>query len=339
MRVYRFLTIMAAAVALVGQVNAARPAKPVYRDPVYDGAADPSIVYDHARKRWTMFYTNRRATMKLPDPDDVAWVHGTRLGVATSRDGVKWDYRGTATLPAACASITSWAPELFYENGTYHMFLTVVPGIFHRWGAPGASAHIVHLTSRDLTKWTCGERLNLGARTVIDASVLRIGDKYRLWFKDEIFGSRIVAADSPDLRSWTRLGDKPISETRGEGPKAFWFKGYYWVVADAWKGLMVLRSDDAEHWTQQSDFLLAEPGKSPTDRGIGQHPDVLVSGDRAFIYYFVHQGAEPEAKNDPYWKQRTVIQVAELKYKDDKLVVDRDADLSFRLDPPVSRRR
>jgi hypothetical protein len=36
--------------------------KPLYRDPVTDGAADVSIVFDQARHEWVMFYTNRRAT-------------------------------------------------------------------------------------------------------------------------------------------------------------------------------------------------------------------------------------------------------------------------------------
>jgi hypothetical protein len=156
-----------------------------------------------------------------------------------------------------------------------------------------------------------------------------------MWYKDEKQGSRIVAADSADLRTWKRFGDQPVSQTRGEGPKAFQFKGHYWIVADAWKGLMVLRSDDAANWTQQDGFLFGEPGRKPTDRGIGQHPDVVVNGDRAYIYYFVHQGSEPEAQADPYWRQRTVIQVAELVYKDGKLTADRDAALDFSLAPPT----
>lgn len=314
--------------------NAAAP-KPLYRDPVYDGAADVSIIYDRAAGEWKMFYTNRRATMKLPDPKDVAWVHGTAIGIAASADGAQWRYQGTAALPRACTGETSWAPELYYENGLYHMWLTVVPGIFHRWGVPGAAGRIAHLTSPDLANWACAGDVDVGASRIIDATLLKLGDRrYRLWYKDEQAGSVIVAADSVDLRNWTRVGGPPISSTRAEGPKAFRFKGQYWLVADAWKGLMVLRSDDAEHWTQQDGYILAEPGRQPTDRGMGQHPDVVVDGERAFIYYFVHQGGEPEAGADPYWRQRTVIQAAELIYRDGKLTVDRNAGVDIRLAPP-----
>ena len=319
-----------------GGAMAADAAKPLYRDPVYDGAADVSIIYDRGAKLWKMFYTNRRATMQLPDRKDVAWVHGTAIGVATSADGVKWRYQGTVALPAACTDATSWAPELYYENGTYHMWLTVVPGIFHRWGEPGASGRIVHLTSANLADWACADQVDVGTTRIIDASVLKLGDRYRMWYKDETVGSKIVAADSTDLRSWRKTGDGPVSATRGECPKAFRFKGYYWMVADAWKGLMVLRSDDASHWRQQDGYILAEPGQQATDRGIGQHADVVVDGERAFIYYFVHQGAEPEAAANPYWQQRTVIQVAELVYKDGALSVDRNAPLSFKLSAPTN---
>jgi hypothetical protein len=169
---------------------------------------------------------------------------------------------------------------------------------------------------------------------VIDPSVMKLGQGYRMWYKDDHFGSRILAADSKDLRTWTKVSDQPVNSTRGEGPKAFRFKGHYWLVADVWKGLIVLRSDDALHWKEQAGYILGEPGRQATDRHKGQHPDVVVDGERAFIYYFVHQTNEAEATTDPRWNQRTVIQVAELVYQDGKLVANRDAPLRFQLKAP-----
>ena len=305
--------------------------KPVFRDPVYDGAADVSIVYDRAAKLWKMFYTNRRATMKLPDPKDVEWVHGTAIGIATSPDGMHWRYQGTAEFPKACTDVTLWAPEIYYENGTYHMWLTIVPGIFHRWGGPGADGRIEHLTSTDLSTWKCEGTVKLDTGRMIDPTVIKLGQGYRMWYKDERAGSKILAADSKDLRTWKKVSDEPVNPTTGEGPKVFRFKGYYWMVVDVWKGLMVLRSDDARTWTEQKGYILGEPGHKATDRAKGQHADVVVDGDRAFIYYFVHQENEPEAATDARWNQRTVIQVAELVFKDGRLEVDRDRDVAFRL--------
>src|SRR4051812_3186339 len=37
--------------------------KPLFADPVYDGAADPVIVWNKKEQKWFMLYTNRRATM------------------------------------------------------------------------------------------------------------------------------------------------------------------------------------------------------------------------------------------------------------------------------------
>ena len=61
-------------------------AKPLYRDPIMDGASDPTIIWSSKDKKWFMFYTSRRAN--VPGlPGGVAWVHGTPIGIATSDNG------------------------------------------------------------------------------------------------------------------------------------------------------------------------------------------------------------------------------------------------------------
>ena len=35
---------------------------------------------------------NRRADLPMADAKDVRWVHGTAIGTARSRDGVRWRY-------------------------------------------------------------------------------------------------------------------------------------------------------------------------------------------------------------------------------------------------------
>src|SRR4051812_22190064 len=59
-------------------------AKPLFRDPVYDGAADPVVIWNRRERRWFMLYTNRRAN--VPGLGGVAWVHATRIGLAESTD-------------------------------------------------------------------------------------------------------------------------------------------------------------------------------------------------------------------------------------------------------------
>lgn len=322
----RGLAALALLAALAGCATAPpaapQPApRPLYRDPVLDGAADVALVFNRGLKRWEMLYTNRRATLRLDDPKDVSWVHGTPIAIATTDDGNRWRVAGEATFPAACTGATLWAPEILDVDGTYHLWLTVVPGVHSRWTG---ERRIEHLTSTDLRTWTCAGRVDLGSPRVIDAAVIRAPQGgWRMWFKDEQGGSRLKFADSPDLKTWTMRG--PVSPLPGEGPKVFRFAGQWWLVADLWKGLLVLRSDDALNWQEQPTRLLADVGLHPTDRAKGQHPDVTVVDGRAYLFYFTHQGGEPEAASDDRWHQRTVIQVAELTLKDGWLSVDRNA--------------
>src|SRR3990170_335634 len=51
--------------------------KPLFRDPIYDGAADPVVIWNQKEKKWFMFYTNRRANVK--DLIGVTWVHGSNI--------------------------------------------------------------------------------------------------------------------------------------------------------------------------------------------------------------------------------------------------------------------
>jgi len=311
--------------------------KPLFRDPVFDGAADPSLVWNAARGRWWMLYTNRRAT--APRLDGVRWVHGTRIGIAESADGgVSWQYAGTAEveLPPELGGDepTHWAPEVFTApDGRHHMFVTVVPGVFEDWQHPRA---IVHLTSDDLRHWSGARRLEVGSDRIIDACVLRLDDgHWRLWYNDERDGKSIHYADSPDLATWTDRG-RTVGDQPGEGPKVFRFAGAYWMITDVWQGLAVYRSDDALSWTRQDgENLLAHPGHGPDDGVIGQHPDVVVREGRAFLFYFTHPGRTgPNAEADGPEQRRSSIQVVELLERDGRLWCDRDAPAWVELGAP-----
>lgn len=313
------LALVLAAVCVLGAAAPAIAGGPLFRDPVHDGAADATLVKDPAGQGWLMFYTNRRADRT--DLGDIAWVHGTRIGIAASKDGKVWTYRGEATIPHDGADATLWAPEIVTDGDLHHMFLTVVPGVFDSWNAP---RRIVHLTSRDLKAWTLLGEVDLGSDRVIDADVIRLPDgTWRMWFKDERDDSRIHSADSRDLTTWTPRG--VAIPTRGEGPVVFRWKNRWWMIRDIWKGLEVYSSSDATAWTLQPDRILETPGQALTDRAKGQHPDVVIQGDRAFIVYFTQQSGEPEAKADPKWARRSVLHAAELRESHGVISVDRDA--------------
>jgi predicted GH43/DUF377 family glycosyl hydrolase len=318
-------------VSVVQESNAQKRAapKPLFDDPVYHGAADPVIIYNKAKKKWWMLYTNRRASIS---DSTVQWVHGTRIGIAESKDGIKWKYIDTCNINyRPDAGYTHWAPDVIEHKGIFHMYLTYVPGTFKDWNHPRV---IVHLTSNDLKNWNYQSTLQLinawpndsiGRQKVIDASVFKINDSlWRMWYNNEKDGKSIYYADSKDLYNWIDKG-KAIA-ARGEGPKTFFWQGKYFMIVDAWKGMDIYSSDDLLAWKKQASRILENPGRGKDDQAIGGHCDVIVNDGKAFVYYFTHPGrskANPAAKGS-FDDKRSVIQLAELKYVYGEIVCDRN---------------
>jgi hypothetical protein len=326
---YTYLLIFIALVTVAQPLFSQEPApKPLFDDPIYNGAADPVIIYNKQKKRWWMFYTNRRAT--LNDSSGVTWVHGTRIGIAESTDGQNWKYLDTANINyRPDAGYTFWAPDVIENNGTFHMYLTYVPGEFTNWNHP---REIVHLTSKDLFNWTYESVLPLADHKVIDASVYRLPDgNWRMWYNNERDGKSIWYADSKDLYTWIDKGR--AIPARGEGPKVFPWQGKYFMIVDAWKGMEIYSSDDLLNWKKQEERILENPGKGKDDQFIGGHCDVVVNDNRVFVYYFTHPGRRKDmpAPKNSFEDKRSVIQVTELFYNNGVLTCDRDASVFIRL--------
>jgi beta-xylosidase len=304
--------------------------KPLFDDPVYHGAADPVIIYNKAKKKWWMLYTNRRASIQ---DSTVQWVHGTRIGIAESKDGKKWEYVDTANINCRPnEGYTHWAPDVIEHNGTYHMYLTYVPGTFKDWNHPRV---IVHLTSIDLKNWNYQSILKLVNEKVIDASVYKVNDSlWRMWYNNEKDGKSIWYADSKDLYNWIDKG-KAIA-TRGEGPKVFYWQNKYFMIVDAWKGMEIFCSSDLLNWKKQPQRILENPGKGKDDQAIGGHCDVVVNVGKAYVYYFTHPGRNKinPAVTGSFDDKRSVIQIAELEYNNDTVTCNRDKPVIIKLKKP-----
>lgn len=305
---------------------------PLFRDPIYDGAADPTLVWNRDEHTWWLVYTVRRANA---DCRGFGWVHGTDLGIASSADGGQsWRYRGTLQgLEFERGRNTFWAPEILWHEGLYHAYVSYVRGVPHDWSG---DRNIVHYTSRNLWDWKFESILPLSSEKVIDACVYRLRDgRWRLWYKDEAHQSHTYAADSIDLYHWKVVGPV-ITGFPHEGPNVFEWKGFYWMVVDMWKGLGVFRSNDAERWEQRKP-LLANPGRRPDDATIGQHADIYVeSPEQAYIFYFTHPQRNVEHRSvvpevEPYASRRTSLQVAQLGFDGDALTCDRDRPFAISL--------
>ena len=302
---------------------------PLFRDPVYDGAADPSLLWNEKTAEWWIFYTQRRASRVF---DGVAYCYGTAIGVTVSGDyGKTWQYRGTAGLPEINpGDDTFWAPHVMFDekNDTYHMFVTYINGIFNDWGGERLMHHYI---SKDLVNWEMVK--SIGTDGCIDAMVYPLRDGFwKMWYKDEKQGHFIFSAVSDDLRDWTLLNRAEIDNRRSEGPTVFKWKRKYWMVTDPTyverTGLDVFSSEDATDWTFNN-TILNDEGIRNDDNEQGRHADVKVIGERAFIFYFTHPGriyrdGREVNENNLLRYQRSSLQVAELAYRDGKIVCDRD---------------
>ena len=136
--------------------------------------------------------------------------------------------------------------------------------------------------------------------------------------------------------SWEPMGLE-VDGKGHEGPNVFTFKGYNWLIADCWNGQLVFRSDSFDNW-ELKNVILDKPGKRTDDGFIGGHAHVVVCGERAYIYYFVHPEWTPANRNEEwihedYRMKRSVIQVAELEFDGDTLICDRDASKPMLLVP------
>lgn len=297
--------------------------KPLFIDPVYNGSTDPMVCYNHNTQKWYMYYTSRRSN--VPELSAIESVHGSAIGIAASEDGgATWEYIGNCNIDYhPDENPTYWAPEVIEFEGTYHMYLSYVPGIFDTWDHP---RDIVHLTSKDGINWETQSVLNLAVKKVIDACVFHMPNGiWRLWYNNELDHKAIYYAESTDLYNWEDKGKVDI-ETVGEGPNVIYWHNKYYMIVDEWKGLSVFHSDDALNWTKQEEYLIAgipvDPSETVQSTGaqrrrvkmvdgtLGNHADIEVANGHAYMFYFSHL---PSLNN----MRGTAVFVQELIYNED----------------------
>lgn len=313
---------------------------PLFRDPLNDGAADPTVIWNPRERAWWMVYTARRVS----DPQNgVGWVHGTALGVASSSDhGKSWFYRGTMSglaLPGEWGQDTFWAPEIIEVQGIFHMYVAHIRGVPTTWS--GSTRTMRHYVSEDLATWSFRGCLDLSSDRVIDACVYPLGNgSFRMWYKDEADGNNIWSADSDDLGEWRVNGPVMRTEFPQEGPNVFRLGASYWMIADA-KCQRVYRSDDLLSWTYTGTVLDIASGATSgrtDDLGPGLHAQVVVADGVGWVFYFTHPDRyrlDASAAN----LRRSTIQVAALVPDGDGLRCIRDLTVDVDLsaaEPPAS---
>ncbi len=274
---------------------------PLFDDPVWHGAADPTVIWAPDQKEWRIYYTQRRASLK--NPHGVDWCHGSAIGIAASKDGREWKYAGICTGDEGLGEpierrCSWWAPCVIRHDGQFHLFVACVDGIYTQWMGKRT---VKHFTSQDGKTWKYQMTLPLSSDNCIDPCIYRVGDKWLVWYKDEGHGSRTYAAESPDLKNWKVIGPA-VTDVHHEAPLVWRWKGAYWMIVDAWAGLRVYHSVVGLGNWKYNTTILATPGKRTKDGVQGGHPYVLEQGDHPVVFYHVHFANGRE----------TVLQAAEL---------------------------
>lgn len=269
---------------------------PLFRDPVYDGAADPNLIWNDQTGEWWLFYTQRRANVST---QGTGWCYGSEIGIGISGDnGKTWRYFGTADgLHFEPGHNTFWAPCVRKFGNTYHMFVTYVKGVQFDWRGAG---EIHHYTSKNLMEWKRVGKVPLET-DVIDPTVHLMPDgRYGLWYT---YKGDTWMAVSKDLKKWKIEGKPVITGINHEAPIVFQMDDSYWMITDPrgdYNGLAVYKSADCLNWERKSDLYL------------GGHADVAVCGDKAYVVYFRHFQKDGHSR-------ASEIHMAPLKIKDGEL--------------------
>jgi hypothetical protein len=301
------------------------PSAPLYEDPLFNSAKDGCVVWNRVERNWCFIYMQIRNGVREPG---AALHHGTTLGAASSADGLTWTYRGTLRgLEWEPGCNTFWAPDIVWSGGRYHAVIAYVHGIQPNWQGDRL---LLHYVSDDLMNWKLlGPIEGLGAARTLDGCLYRLPDgMWGLWYKDESRNLTCFAEGDDEFR-FRPVGPFDPPAAAVEGPDVFRWKGSYWLLADdcgTRNGLRVYRSADCRRWERRAN-ILKESGARPLDIGPAHHPEVIVNGGEAFVFYWVDP--DPPPREDA--AQNCYLQVARLTLADGELGCDRNAEFDLRL--------
>jgi predicted GH43/DUF377 family glycosyl hydrolase len=169
-----------------------------------NGTGYPFIVQSEGR--FWMYYVGWVPAVLVPFQNDI--------GLAVSDDGLHFERVSEAPILSRtnsdCLSLGSAC--VIKESGLWRMWYTS----FTAWGTkhndPKHFYHIKYAESENGIDWRREDKVAVtysgGSEYVLGKpSVIKLGDKYRMWFCHRGAGYRIGYAESPDGLTWTRRDD------------------------------------------------------------------------------------------------------------------------------------
>lgn len=156
---------------------------------------------------WTQFGSSPAISTNSRDPAllhyDGTWWLATTVGGSTpqywylysSTDLLTWS--GPSNISTASVGATfTWAPQWFVDaDDSVHVFVAIGNSI--------KTIYEMHPTARDMSTWSNPASVLSGTDSFIDANVVRVGDTYYMFFKDDTTGFICLATSTSLTSGWT----------------------------------------------------------------------------------------------------------------------------------------
>lgn len=176
------------------------------------------------------------------------------FGYSSSADLIHWTSEQFVGVNVSVADAqNTWAPDLCYDAGRSRYQITWATTI----GTGSLDHRLYYTTTTDFKTFSEAQLLFDPGYSCIDGTILTTGDQYRLIFKDERDGQKVLkmsTADTPTGEFDTPVA-LPTALNTVEGPSAITIGSEYFVYYDHYANGQfygAIKSSDFSTWTDVS---------------------------------------------------------------------------------------
>ncbi len=272
--------------------------KPTYLFSLFRGNGEDGLhlAYSHDGLKWTALNNDRSflepkvagKLMRDPcicqGPDGtfhMVWTTGwwnRGIGIAHSKDLITWsEQKWLGVMEHEPEAMNCWAPEIFYDDQNQNYLIywsTTIPGRFpetyntgdRKSGGGRLNHRIYYVKTRDFENYTKAALFYDSGFSVIDATIVRDGDKYVMFVKDEtkepVAKKNIRIAVSDKAEGPYGPASEPISPDWVEGPTSLKIAGWWYLYYDGYTRHRYegIRSKDLKNWESITDKLTFPKG-------------------------------------------------------------------------------
>lgn len=199
------------------------------------------------------------------------WDKG--IGMAHSKDLITWSQqKWIGVMEHEPEATNCWAPEVFYDiAGKKYLIYwsTTIPGRFPETESSGDSGNnrklnhrIYYVTTEDFNNYSEARLLYDDGFNVIDATIVKDGDRYVMFVKDETKepvtkkNIRIAVGEKPE--GPYGHASEPISPDWVEGPTVLKIADMWYLYYDGYRRHRYegIRSKDLKEWETITDKLV-----------------------------------------------------------------------------------